>query len=111
FDFSQTELDTATITGEAAPDQWTFHWKYGVVPLDASGATDGHVSILFDLLQSGYAAFDNLSIVASNTSGIVDQDNDGIPDDADNCPDVANPGQEDGNGDGVGDAGASTSTT
>lgn len=33
-----------------------------------------------------------------------DQDGDGIPDSADNCPAVANPGQEDSDGDGAGDA-------
>ena len=32
-----------------------------------------------------------------------DLDEDGIPDDIDNCPDVPNPGQEDSDGDGVGD--------
>ncbi len=37
-------------------------------------------------------------------SGPIDVDGDGITDGSDNCPNVANPGQEDSNGDGVGDA-------
>lgn len=36
--------------------------------------------------------------------GKQDSDGDGKPDDTDNCPDVANPGQEDSDNDGVGDA-------
>jgi hypothetical protein len=104
FDFSQTVLDTETVTGEAAPDQWTFHWTFHIASLDASGATDDFVSIVFDLTQSGYAAFDNLSIVAAETGGIVDADVDGIADDADNCPRTPNTEQEDEDEDGVGDA-------
>lgn len=34
----------------------------------------------------------------------ISRDGDTIPDDVDNCPDVANPGQEDSDGDGIGDA-------
>mgnify|MGYP003815382007 CR=1 FL=1 len=35
---------------------------------------------------------------------LTDTDNDGVPDDSDNCPQVANPTQTDTDGDGVGDA-------
>lgn len=34
---------------------------------------------------------------------LSDRDDDGIPDDDDNCPDIPNPGQEDSDGDGIGD--------
>ncbi len=34
----------------------------------------------------------------------TDRDNDGVPDNEDNCPDIANPGQEDSDLDGMGDA-------
>jgi len=104
FDFGQPVLDTTIINGEAAPDQWTFHWTSGVAALDASGATDDFVSVVFDLTQSGYAAFDNVSIVASDQAGIVDTDLDGVADDTDNCPNVANADQIDTDKDGIGDA-------
>jgi len=104
FDFGQTVLDTDTITGEAAPDQWTFHWVFRTATLDAKNATDNHVSLVFDLTQSGYATFDDLSIVASDDPDVIDGDLDGVPDDIDNCTAVANPGQEDFDGDATGEA-------
>lgn len=76
-----TLLAQGTVTGAAAVDRWTFGWSYGVVSLDASAATGSSLTIVFDLLQSGYGAFDNLSIVAAGKAGIVDKNNDGIPDD------------------------------
>src|SRR6185369_9694838 len=104
FDFGQTVLDTDTITGEAAPDQWTFHWVFRTASLDATNATDNHVSLVFDLTQSGYATFDDLSIVASDDPDVVDEDLDGVPDDIDNCTSAVNPGQEDFDGDATGEA-------
>ena len=96
-------LDRGTITGTAAPDSFTFNWQFATVALDAIQATTGTVTIVFDLLQSGYAVFDNLSVTAANEQGVVDRDTDGVPDDRDNCPDDPNPQQEDDDADGVGD--------
>ena len=41
------------------------------------------------------------AVVDSN--GCADTDNDGVPDSEDCCPNVSNPGQEDQDGDGIGD--------
>jgi len=71
FNWSNTVLDEIEITGEAAPDQWTFHWTHHVVALDASASTDGNISIVWDLIQSGYGAFDNVIITASVDPGDV----------------------------------------
>ena len=104
--FSGTDaiLDEAWATGVAAPDAWTFRWSAESVELDAGSATNDWITVEFDMQGSGYAAFDNLALVASATPGVTDTDVDGIPDDTDNCPDVANPSQEDLDADGVGDA-------
>jgi hypothetical protein len=40
----------------------------------------------------------------AQTAAIMDSDHDGVPNVSDNCPAVANPGQEDADGNGVGDA-------
>jgi len=71
FNWNDTLLDEVTIIGEAAPNQWTFHWTNHVVALDASLSTDGNISIVWDLVQSGYGAFDNLIITASVNPGDV----------------------------------------
>jgi hypothetical protein len=71
FNWNNTVLDEVVITGEAAPDQWTFHWTRHVVALDASGSVDGNISIVWDLIQSGYGAFDNLIVTSSVDPGDV----------------------------------------
>jgi hypothetical protein len=105
FNWNNTVLDEVEITGVVGPDQWTFNWTNHVVALDTSGSTDGNVSIVWDLIQSGYAAFDNLIIAASDDPGDIgeDSDDDGIVDSEDNCPDDPNPGQENNDGDAEGD--------
>ena len=97
-------LSEGTVTGTSTDDFRVLRWTYGAVSLDVSGSTDGRVALLFDLRQSGYAVFDNLTVVASNDPNVFDRDTDGIPDDEDNCPDDPNTDQEDTDGDGVGDA-------
>jgi hypothetical protein len=104
FSFNQPVLDTVDLAGVAAPDSWTFDWTYVVASLDSEGATGDFVTVVFDGIQGGYLAFDNLSIVASEEGGIVDSDTDGIADDQDSCPFTPNPGQEDDNENGRGDA-------
>ena len=49
-------------------------------------------------------AFAVTLVAVPETPGAPDADGDGIADDADNCPTVANPDQLDSDGDGVGDA-------
>ncbi len=97
-------LDEGFATGVAAPDAWTFRWTAENVDLDAVNASSNWITVEFDMQGTGYGAFDELSIVASATSGVIDTDVDGVPDDTDNCPTVSNPGQEDLDSDGVGDA-------
>lgn len=65
-------LDADTLTGVApAADPFELHWVTVATSLDVSGSTDGYVTILLDLIQSGYAVFDNIQITASiNPIGI-----------------------------------------
>ncbi len=68
----------------------------------------------FQELEIPTSGFQNLSIYAFNignnefvvgdNNSSNDRDGDGIDDSDDNCPSVSNPGQEDNNGDGIGDA-------
>jgi hypothetical protein len=54
----------------------------------------------------GYShqAYQLLVLQRAVGAACVDSDGDGVCDDVDNCPAVANPGQEDSNGNGIGDA-------
>lgn len=66
------------------------------------GTTDQGMSDLSFFDTSVIGSFDETFV--STRPVVIDADGDGVPDTEDNCPAVANPGQEDADGDGIGDA-------
>ncbi len=72
----------------------------------ATGSIEGIVVSQLDIVQ---CSFINAAGTDCNDNGIPDElepgdDDDGIPNTCDNCPDVDNPGQQDSDSDSVGDA-------
>lgn len=63
--------------------------------------TLGKIDIKFSLIQTIFDGLNNDNPVVTNP--INDTDSDGVADDKDNCPAIANAGQEDSDGDGQGD--------
>ena len=59
-------LDRAAVRGTASPRD-TFDWTSHKIALDATGAGGGWVVLQIDLVEGGYAAFDNLRIIASES--------------------------------------------
>lgn len=89
--FSTPISNVATASGLPAPIS---------APIDTLFVThtfvDDEVDIDFIDIQLGTDVFRSTTIV-------IDTDDDGIPDSSDNAPNIPNPGQEDQDGDGVGD--------
>lgn len=69
---------------------------------DLSDLDSGEHALTATAYDSAGQALDSHTITVH--VGDVDQDGDGVPDGEDNCPATANPGQEDLDGDGTGDA-------
>jgi len=65
-----TILDVLQASGTASARD-VFDWTEVLLPLNASGNTNGNVTLRIDLLSGGYAALDNILIAASNTPGDV----------------------------------------
>jgi len=61
-----TLLDSFDVTGTASP-RTVFDWTSDTFGLSTAGNTNGNVVLQIDLLQGGYAAFDNLVLTASDT--------------------------------------------
>ncbi len=62
---SGTELDSAELIGKLS-EQHVLDWTHGVFAFDTSNSTNGNVTLQVDLLQGGYAVFDNFKITASD---------------------------------------------
>jgi len=61
-------IGETTLTGiEPNIDKYTFNWTEVNSNVNITESTNGNISIVFDLTQSGYAAFDNLRITATET--------------------------------------------
>jgi len=92
------------------PDQPTYMCGT-IVELNAT-ADPGWIFDHWEGALSGYANLETITMdgnktVIANFTEIEDEeedeDDDGVPDDEDNCPETYNPGQEDTDGDGIGD--------
>jgi len=70
FNFSNpgNSIGETTLTGiEPNTDKYIFNWTEVNSNVNIEESTNGNISIVFDLKQSGYAAFDNLRITATET--------------------------------------------
>jgi hypothetical protein len=68
-----TLLDQIDVMGTGTPHQSIFDWTGIIAPLSAAASTDGNVALDIELIQSGYAAFDNIIIASSDQSGEIDE--------------------------------------
>ncbi len=109
-----TETPLVAGTGHAEPGaRWTVTCQGATMRLivdcvEVARVTDGayrtgHIGF-WAYLNGQYVAIDDVSIAATVPPCGGDRDRDGIPDERDNCPDTANAGQQNADGDAAGDA-------
>lgn len=94
-------------SGQTGSLLWTLTSKPGDDDLghSVSGAGDVNDDGSFDVIVGAYTSFEGLERRGrAYVYSLLDTDSDRILDDCDNCPFVANPGQEDSDSDGQGDS-------
>ncbi len=99
------QIEGGDLDGDGAPDDcerlYGFDWRNGndgQLDTDNDGKTNAEECI------AGTNPIENIGGGDECTTSSLDSDNDGVPDCRDNCAQVYNPGQEDSDGDGRGDA-------
>ncbi|HWL92733.1 MAG TPA: cellulase family glycosylhydrolase [Phycisphaerae bacterium] len=107
-DVDKDDLDTDTIASIIGPDGTTILASAHEGPGDAAAVgpvTADESGEYFVSIAQGFGGNDTdyRFVVLLNGALAIDRDGDGIVNDDDNCPDVANTDQADENGDGVGD--------
>lgn len=69
FESPGTMLDEVLVDGGAPGETpYTFNWLQCLASLEVANATDGYITIVFDLIATGYGAIDNISISSSISS-------------------------------------------
>ena len=99
----QTQTDsgdsivTITAPSAAGPYSFTVVWNFGLAPNDPDGTGADQSAIVGNTTSVTY------TLTVEDTVIDTDADDDGVLDDEDNCPEVANADQADADGDGIGD--------
>lgn len=115
FDYRNTRSNEVadvdiSLNGSAGP--WSNLWRRtadtsGTFTLDLTpfaGPSNAMIRFnYYNAYQENYWQIDDVSVPCLICQPPPDADGDGVPDPSDNCPALANPGQEDMDGDGLGD--------
>ncbi len=99
-----TELTIYTVDGNGQPGEMVGCGEDELPGLEARARWAAPAGTTYLIQVDGWQNTVGTFTLGITQDGVIDPDGDGVGDDLDNCPTVANAGQQDGNGNGVGDA-------